>query len=183
MEANTVWICEEIERRWHCLLSRSDLLGDDDHIVRLGLRTQWDAGRAGDSWILPVEERKEKYLNDCQGDIFEWLWGRGGRMKCLNWIQVCANQCSLSSICGAFYVEGGYIVPSPHIISSLITCIPSSLRCICSILIEEHLPYLNIEVPSATRCQWLTSQTPRPTQPGPFRSLFVIAFFGYVWVS
>ena len=27
--------------------------------------------------------------------------------ECLNWIQVCANQCSLSSICGAFYVEGG----------------------------------------------------------------------------
>ena len=47
-------------------LSRSDLRWDDDDIVRLGLRTQWDAGRAGDSWILIVEELKEKYLNDCE---------------------------------------------------------------------------------------------------------------------
>ena len=27
--------------------SRSDLRGDDDHSIRLGLRTQWDAGRPG----------------------------------------------------------------------------------------------------------------------------------------
>ena len=37
------------------MLSRSDLLGGDDHSIRLGLRTQWDAGGSGD-----LKEKKEE---------------------------------------------------------------------------------------------------------------------------